>query len=90
MQLVPMGVVSPSVELQRLFSVPFPRLRWPDSTALNSELIELVRAKACSDRGIKVSNVAGWHSAKDLHLWDAPCVKRSLSSSGVRDCRSCR
>lgn len=70
------GAVNPSIELQGLFSVPFLRLRWLDSEELNRELSELVLQRAQSDRGIKISNVEGWHSPKDLHLWEAPCIKR--------------
>lgn len=76
MERPPTGALNASTELRALFPVPFLQLRWPDHEALNRELRGVILEKARGDRGIKVSNVSGWHSEKDFHVWDAPCVRR--------------
>ena len=66
-------------EFFELFPTPLLTYRWPGSEGLNSELREVILAKAREARGRSLwhgSNIGGWHSPKDLHLWPHPCIAR--------------
>lgn len=43
--------------------------RIPDAERLNRELKEAIAQNRARDPGIQHSNVLGWHSTKDMHLW---------------------
>lgn len=51
------------------------RREWPvKSGDFHAELLEVILAHARNDAGIHVSNVGGWHSRPELHLWTEACV----------------
>jgi hypothetical protein len=57
------------------FGTPISTYLWPDSDALNAEFRQVILAKEKADKGIKRSNVGGWHSAPDLFVWEAACAR---------------
>ena len=69
----------PGAKLFELFPTPFLMHQWPESEALDRELREVILAKAEEARGRSLwsgSNIGGWHSRKDLHIWPQPCIAR--------------
>lgn len=51
------------------------RRQWPVSVGdFHAGLLQVILAHERDDPGLTVSNVGGWHSHPDLHLWAAPCV----------------
>lgn len=57
------------------FGTPISIYLWPDSDALNTEFRQVILAKEKADKGIKRSNVGGWHSPPDLFVWEAACAR---------------
>ncbi len=50
---------------------------WPDSDALNRDLVELLLAKERDDRsGTHRSNAGGWQSSDNLSAWPDPPVQQ--------------
>jgi uncharacterized protein (TIGR02466 family) len=69
----------PGAELFELFPTPLLTYRWPESEALNHELEGVILGKMEEARGRSLwsgSNIGGWHSPKDLHIWPQPCIAR--------------
>ena len=63
------------LELSHVFPVLIAQRSWPDSQALNGALRDLVLNEPRRSQGVKISNVGGWHSAKDLHERSEPCIR---------------
>jgi uncharacterized protein (TIGR02466 family) len=71
---------APTSVLQRenvtlAFGTPLSTYLWPNSEALNKALADVILQKERADRGVKMSNVGGWHSRSDLFQWNADCVR---------------
>jgi uncharacterized protein (TIGR02466 family) len=58
------------------FGTPISTYLWPDSDALNVELRNVILEKEKAEKGIKRSNVGGWHSKPDLLVWEADCTRQ--------------
>lgn len=56
------------------FATPVIAYPWPDSDDLNARLRESVLAAEARDKGMKRSNVGGWHSTTDFFEWDDPAI----------------
>lgn len=56
------------------FATPVVSHKWPDSDALNDQLRALILAVEIREKGIKRSNVGGWHSTADLLAWKSPAI----------------
>lgn len=52
-----------------LFDTPVIIDRLPDAEALNSQFRDSILARRGDDSGIEVSNIGGWHSARDMAAW---------------------
>lgn len=54
---------------KRLFGIPVYSFRWPNHEDFNLRLRGLIDEKRKTDRGVKVSNVGGWHSSDIKGNW---------------------
>lgn len=59
-----------------LFATPVSNLVWPDSQQLNEQLLALIHQRAEQDKGLRRSNVGGWHSDLDLFAWPSRHIGR--------------
>ena len=66
---------SENVELLELFPIPVLKRRVPEYASLNATLKALILQRADSEKGLSVSNVNGWHSARNLLEGNAECIK---------------
>lgn len=57
------------------FGTPISTYLWPDSDVVNAELRKTILEKEKAEKGIKRSNVGGWHSSPDLFVWQVDCAR---------------
>lgn len=69
---------SPQTQLSYIFPLPIVQRRWPDNDALNTALRDLILKEPAGSKGVKISNVGGWHSPKNLHERPEACVRELM------------
>ena len=58
-----------------LFDTPVIVDRLEDADVFNANLRELILARREADKGIEVSNLGGWHSARDMIEWGGEAAR---------------
>jgi uncharacterized protein (TIGR02466 family) len=59
--------------------------RIPDAERLNKELKDAIARNRAKDPGIQRSNVLGWHSRTDMHVWGGEAA-RELAMQAAKFC----
>ncbi len=67
-----------NLEVRPTFTTPLAVARVASGPALNAALKPLILEREKIDRGLKVSNVGGWHSQTDFQTWSGPAGARLL------------
>jgi len=63
------------IQAIELFPLLLIKYHWDQSELLNENLTNLIHVKEADDPGISTTNVGGWHSKKNLHLWQGECIQ---------------
>ena len=61
--------------LIHLFTSPVLEQQWNDTAALNETLRTVILDRRAASRGVRYSNVGGWHSEPDFEAWSGDAGK---------------
>jgi uncharacterized protein (TIGR02466 family) len=62
--------------LIHLFTSPILEQQWPDTAAMDDALRRLILERRSTARGVRYSNVGGWHSEPDFEAWSGDVGKK--------------
>jgi uncharacterized protein (TIGR02466 family) len=77
------GSVLKNENVAMAFGTPISTYLWPDSDTLNADLKKIILEKEKAEKGIKRSNVGGWHSDAQLLAWPGDCIQQLKERLGV-------
>ena len=65
-------------DVRLVWPTPIFNRAYPNTSDMNTRLLEIVHQKEQEDKGTTKSIVSGWHSTEDVHTWHYPEVERLL------------
>ena len=77
------GSVLKNENVAMAFGTPISTYLWPDSDKLNADLKQIILEKEKAEKGVKRSNVGGWHSDADLLVWQVDCIQQLRDRLGA-------
>lgn len=63
-------------DIELCWGTPVFTFMWPDSESVNADLKTLILQRRETDRGLRRSNLGGWHSKTDMLSWPSPAIAK--------------